>query len=175
MRSRLPLGVAAAALVVAVLGTTPLSRAAITAAVPLAKRAYLADTAKNAIRVGNIKASRTPTAGMLVPLGANGKFPPSVGAAGPAGQEGVKGEPGRDGVSGYEIRTAASTLNGPSSFSSTISCPSGKKVVGGGISGPAQKVTLAESYPDNDRVWAVGGTASASTTVTVYAICVTAS
>ena len=91
MRSRLPLGVAAAALVVAVLGTTPLSRAAITAAVPLAKRAYLADTAKNAIRVGNIKASRTPTAGMLVPLGTNGKFPPSVGAAGPAGQEGAKG------------------------------------------------------------------------------------
>ena len=36
-------------------------------------------------------------------------------------------------------------------------------------------MTLAESYPDNDRVWAVGGTASASTTVTVYAICVTAS
>jgi hypothetical protein len=173
MRTRLPLGVALAAVVVAALGTTTLGRAAISTAVPLAKRAYLADTAKNAIRVGNLRASRTPTAGMLVPLGANGKFPSSVGVAGPAGPQGAKGDAGRDGVSGYEIRTVASALNGPSSFSSSISCPSGKKVVGGGISGA--KVTLMESYPDNDRVWAVAGTATATTTITVYAICVTAS
>jgi hypothetical protein len=182
MRNRLSLGVAVVALVISVFGATPLGRAAISNAVPLAKHAYLADTAKNAVRVGNIKASRTPTAGMLVPLGANGRFPASVGAAGPAGPQGakgpagaqgVKGDPGQAGVLGYEIHTVAATLNGPSNFSTSVSCTAGQKVVGGGISGTAAKVTLAASYPESDRVWAVGGTATASTSVTVYAICVT--
>ena len=50
MRDRLPLILSATALVVAVLGTTPLGHAAADIIpVPLAKRAYLADTAKNSI------------------------------------------------------------------------------------------------------------------------------
>ena len=51
MRDRLTLILSATALVVAVLGSTPLGKAAADALpVPLAKRAYLADTAKNSIK-----------------------------------------------------------------------------------------------------------------------------
>jgi hypothetical protein len=98
MRNRLPLVLSITALVVALMGATPLGRAAVNAAVPLAKRAYLADTAKNAVKVNNIKASRTPTPGMLLPLDSAGKLPASVGAVGPQGTKGDKGEQGAPGL-----------------------------------------------------------------------------
>ena len=95
MRDRLPLIFSVTALIVAVPGSSLVCRAAADALpVPLAKRAYLADTAKNAIRV-TIRANRTPTAGMLVPPDQTGKFPASVGAIGSKGDKGDKGDRGR--------------------------------------------------------------------------------
>jgi hypothetical protein len=71
-RQRLPIALSAAALVVAVLGSTPLGEAArstVGKVVPFAK---------NAGAVNGIKASKRPTAGRLLPLGPEGTLPASV-------------------------------------------------------------------------------------------------
>jgi hypothetical protein len=90
MKQRLPLTLSALALVVALFGATPLGRAArdLTGVVPpFAKKAGYAT---NAAAVNGIRASRTAKAGYLVPLKADGKFPVSVGQAGPAGASGTE-------------------------------------------------------------------------------------
>jgi len=103
---RLPVVLAATALAVAVLGSTPAGHALGSVVPPLATHAKTADYATRAGTVGGIKALRTPRAGYLVPLGTNGKFPPSVGVAGPAGpvgpqgSKGDKGDPGTQGPAG---------------------------------------------------------------------------
>ena len=67
-----------------------------------------AKAAGNAKTVNKIGASKTPRAGMLLPLNAKGQFPAavipasraSVGAAGPTGPEGPKGLQGASGAAG---------------------------------------------------------------------------
>jgi len=99
MQQRLPVVLSVTALAVALLGTTPLGRAAheLTRVIPaFAKKAGYAS---NAGAVDGFRASKTARAGYLVPLGADGKFPVSVGQVGPAGPV---GPPGPAGVSGAE-------------------------------------------------------------------------
>lgn len=98
-RGGLEVVLSSAALAVAILGATPLGNAALAQVVPLAKYA------KNAGTVDGIKASRTPKANQLVPLGAQGRYPASVGfgpagPAGPKGDTGPKGDPGDAGPKG---------------------------------------------------------------------------
>jgi hypothetical protein len=66
--------------------------------------------------VSKIKASATPTAGFLVPLGSDGKFPASVGQSGPAGSQGAKGDKGDKGAKGDPgagtVVTVGVTANG---------------------------------------------------------------
>ncbi len=96
-RPALPVALSAAALLVAVLGMTPLGGAAVQ------KVTRVALFAKNAGKVGGIKASKKPKAGRLFPLGKGGKFPKSVlpnGAVGPPGAEGAQGPPGPAGPQG---------------------------------------------------------------------------
>ncbi|HJX46553.1 MAG TPA: hypothetical protein VJ375_01810 [Gaiellaceae bacterium] len=52
---------------------------------------------QNALQVNKIKASRTPTPGMLPPLDATGKLPASVAAVGPKGDTGAEGDTGAPG------------------------------------------------------------------------------
>jgi hypothetical protein len=165
MGNRIAIGLAASALACSVFASTSVGSAAIRAVipVPLAKRAYLADTARNAIRVDGIKASRTPTAGLLLPLDATGKLPASIGAVGPPGPKGDKGNAGSPGVSGYEIVTTASgTLSTSAVFSvQTATCPSGKKVLGGGgylapLGGTYyDNIAIESSFPLADNRWQV--------------------
>lgn len=86
---------------------------AATPAVGAAGRSIVA-FARNAGAVGGIKASRTPKAGRLVPLGRNAKLPSSVvptvrgpqgpiGPAGPQGSQGVAGPPGPAGQGASKI------------------------------------------------------------------------
>jgi len=156
MRDRLPLILSVTALVVAVFGSTPLGRAAADALpVPLAKRAYLADTAKNSIKVNNIRANRTPTAGMLLPLDQNGKFPASVGAIGPKGDKGDKGDKGSKGDTGAPGLSGYTVVEGPISSTTnpsigvTAACPQGTKPLGGGgfTQTPAAGVSVRNSFP----------------------------
>ncbi len=67
--------------------------------------------------VGGIKASRTPKARQLVPLGADGKYPASVGAgpagaAGPQGDTGPRGDPGDPGPKGDKGATGPKGAKG---------------------------------------------------------------
>ena len=91
MQRRLPVILSVTALTVALLGTTPVGRAAheLTRAIP--GFAKTAGYARNAGAVDGIRASRTARAGYLVPLGSSGKFPASVGQAGPPGPPGPAG------------------------------------------------------------------------------------
>jgi hypothetical protein len=144
MKKHLPIVLSATALVVAVLGSTPLGEAARNVVPPFAKRSGFAT---NAGAVNGIKASRFARPGYLVALRPNGKFPISVGQvgprglpgptgptgpAGPVGPAGAAGAAGAAGVSGYEVVTQDSSPNSSSSQGFTISCPGSKKVLGGG-------------------------------------------
>jgi hypothetical protein len=162
MRKRLPIILSTAALVIAVFGSTPVGRAAIDAAVPLARRSFLADTAKNALQVNKIKASRTPTPGMLLPLDATGKLPASVGAVGAKGDSGAKGDkgdpgtPGTPGLSEVELVSAANVNNTATGLKTvTVSCPAGKKVIGGGA-----EIQSSPIYPIEVRVRDTAGNVS---------------
>ncbi len=96
---RLPAVLSAAALLVAVLSATPYGGAAVNGV------AKIALFAKNAGKVGGIAASKKPTAGKLLALGKNGRFPASVmpgGLQGPAGPEGSRGPAGPAGPQGAQ-------------------------------------------------------------------------
>lgn len=84
------------------------------------------------------------------------------GGVGPAGPKGDKGEPGPAGMSGFETVTASSLFNSSPERTLSLSCPTGKKIVGGGggawgramISVPAG-VALTASQPVDDNTWVV--------------------
>ena len=107
-QNRLPIALSAAALVVAVLGVTPLGQVAADAVKIVPKAMF----ANNAAKVDGLSASRAPKAGQLVALGRDGKFPGSViprsiavvvdqeGPRGPAGAQGPEGKQGQAGATG---------------------------------------------------------------------------
>lgn len=110
MKRRLPIALALAGLIVAVLGFTSLGQAAGTA-IKGATLVKVAKFAKNAAKVNGISASRTPKPGQLFPLKKNGKLPDSVipvglvvegpqGPQGPRGPQGAKGDTGAQGPKG---------------------------------------------------------------------------
>lgn len=183
MRKRLPLALAATALLVALLGTTSLGEAArdlASAVPPFAKKAGYAKSAgyaKYAGSVEGIKASRQPKPGFLVPLGADGKFPEAVGLAGPQGPKGDTGPAGPAGLSELEIVTAQSVNDNLAGLkTATASCPAGKKVVGGGAaiqSSPVFPITQSSPLPDLSGWKAQGyaGGSGAFWAVIAYAVC----
>ena len=202
MRPRLPLLLSLTALVVAVFAPQSIGHAALQAGGSVVKHALFADRAhyarfardavhatkanragkaakaksadfaQNAGAVNTIQASRTPTPNMLLPLDANGKLPSSIGAVGPAGP------PGPIGVSAEQLVTADSSTNSNTVKSQSVSCPSGKKVVGGGaaVNTTSNSLAITRSSPAGDLS---GWTAEAQETsafagnwrVTVYAVC----
>lgn len=157
MKRRLPILLSASALVIAVAGITPLGQAA-SDAIPR--------FARNADRVDGLHASRTPKAGRLLALNRQKKFPASVLPA--------------SGLSGLEIITAVSATDSSSPKSVTVTCPTGKRVLGGGARATgagATEVSVTEGYPNpaNPAQWvtlarevnATGG----SWTLTGFAFC----
>jgi hypothetical protein len=143
-----------------------------------ATKATTANFAGNAGAVNGIQASRTPTPNMLLPLDANGKLPTSIGAVGPTGPAGPAGPAGPVGVSAEQFVTSDSGTNSNTVKSTTATCPSGKKVLGGGAAVNTTTNTLAitRSSPTGDGT---GWTAEAQETaafagnwrVTAYAVC----
>jgi hypothetical protein len=169
MSSRLALAMSASALVVAVLGATPVG-SALTSALPrnsvgplqLKRNAVGAQkVAPNAIRSPHVLDGSLLAADFKA-----GQIP-----AGP------KGDPGAPGLSEYEIVTATkSVVNATLNFRQT-SCPAGKKVLGGGVTpssiSAAQGPFVYVSQPLAGTSW-IGGTArlaAGSWTITVWAVC----
>jgi hypothetical protein len=99
--------------------------------------------------------------------------PGPQGAPGPQGQPGT---PGLAGVAGYEIINTHETLPLNGSIEVTATCPTGKRVIGGGYVAPTVLDTASSSRPEGDKGWRVefksnGGNGDAA----VYAICTTTS
>jgi hypothetical protein len=149
VRRGLPTALSAAALVVAVLGVTPLGSAAVQ------KITKVALFAKNAGKVGNIAASKKPKAGKLYPLGKGGKFPASVlpnggvgpagseGPQGPAGPAGPQGQQGPRGLSGSRGATGPAGAQGPAGVQGPVGPPGGFGLLNLGRSALVRKTLAA--------------------------------
>ena len=149
---RLPIVLAATALMVAVFGSTPLGHAVASAVPAFAKKAGYAERAGNAAALNGIKASKQPRAGQLVPLDRDGKFPASVGLAGPPGPQGAKGDRGDRGEPG--ARGLAGPKGDPGSRGAVG--PAGPQGLAGasGVSG-WMFVTARKDIPrDGEATWA---------------------
>jgi hypothetical protein len=197
-RRRLPLVFSAAALVVAVLGSTPVGEAAgraIEKAVPLAKVALVARDAK---KLNGHASSTNPIAGQIPVLGADGKLPVSIGAFGPAGPKGDKGDSGGKGdkgdrgdrgpkgdkgdvgpagISGYVVVEVSVDVS-PGQFGGLpVTCPAGKRVLGGGANTARANAVISTSRPTGPSTWEVRAYNGGTTTMTVatYAVCASAS
>ena len=159
-KRRLPAIAAAIAVAIAVLSTTSVGHAVGSAVAPFAKRA---GHAENAGAVNQIKASRQPRPGRLLPLGPDGKLPASAvpvgggagspgakgepgapGPRGPAGPAGARGEPGAQGPevpwgrperpgSVAGASTRRARTSRPTNRRNGRSWPDGKKALGGGV------------------------------------------
>lgn len=100
--------------------------------------------------------------------------------AGPAGPTGPAGPAGSPGLSGIERVESTSATNSTPSRTATITCPAGKRLVGGGarLNPALPQVALQQSFPDNDNVYRatareIVGTGS-TWSLTVFAVCATA-
>jgi hypothetical protein len=110
---------------------------------------------------------------------AAGQIP--AGPTGPAGPAGPAGPVGPAGVSAVERIESTSANNSVSSKTATITCPAGKRLLGGGarLNPALPQVALQASFPDNDNIYRatareIVGTGS-SWSLTVFAVCATAS
>ena len=120
------------------------------------------------------------------PVGPQGETGPAgpqgeTGPAGPAGDAGSQGPAGAAGISGWEQRTASAIVSAGGTASAVVRCNNGKQVFGGGFATPGAGVTVVESHPATVApgqnpgwiVWA-RNTGASDTTLTVYALCATA-
>jgi hypothetical protein len=111
------------------------------------------------------------------PQGQNGDTG-EKGAPGEKGEKGDAGTPGAPGTSGYEVVSGPDlAVNAGASAAQTVSCPAGKKVVGGGYEvGSSLGVTLNRSSPSNaGGSWYVRitNTTGANKTFNGQAVCMT--
>jgi hypothetical protein len=82
-----------------------------------------------------------------------------------AALEGPRGTAGAPGVSGYQLITETEATSAAPSKTHTLTCPAGKRVLGGGariVSGEGQ-VVIDEAYPTSETTFyaetrAIGGT-----------------
>lgn len=148
MRPSPALVVAVIALFVALGGT---AGAVATQAVPLAKRALVADNAK---KLGG------QTSAQIVARAAAG----SANTPGPASTA----------AGTVIVKTGTTTLGGAAEGEVTISCDAGQKVVGGGFSSDGSVFNL-DSFPASDSSWRlylVNGNETATANITLYATCI---
>lgn len=103
-----------------------------------------------------------------------------TGPSGPAGPSGPSGAAGKAGVSGWQAVTKTSTFGAGVDAEMSVDCPAGKKVLGGGVAGGIGILNIRESAPNGalgDKGWVaeVVNTWNKSASVTIWAICATAS
>jgi len=144
--------VAMVALFVALGGT---AGAVVTAAVPLAKRALVADNAK---KLNGVTATQLGSAAVQVALRASpaGPRPASTAA----------------GVVSVKTSTASLAANGEGEF--TLSCDAGQKVAGGGFSSDGAVFNF-DSYPASDSAWRLyllNASETAGASITLFATCI---
>jgi hypothetical protein len=196
MRDRLPLILSITALVVAVLGVTPLGEAAYDALAP--RSVGTAQLKNNSITAAKLRKGSVTNAKLRGDSVTSGKVknrslraidfklgqlpagPP--GPKGDKGERGDKGDPGPSGLSGLQIVQNSSAKNSSIVRSAIAVCPAGTKVVGGGGTVPVEpplfynpSIGLTTSIPSGDNGWRVdAGEAqltNADWRLVAYAIC----
>lgn len=189
MRQRVPIAISIAALVVAVLGMTPIGQAAKRLVIPSASVGTV-QLKRNAVTTTKV-ANRTLLAidfraGQL-PAGAQGAQG-APGAPGPKGDKGDKGDEGDPGVVGtVRARFVEDSVGDGVYLRLSATCNAGEKAIGGGVgtTSTASDVSVRESKPtragspigNGEEVtsWTgallnqAGGVASA--TLTVWVLC----
>jgi hypothetical protein len=134
MRNRLPLVISIAALVVSVLGSTPLGRAAYDAAVPRNSVGSL-QLKRNAVTSSKIapnaiRGSQVVDGSLLTGDFKAGQIP--QGPKGDKGDKGQKGDQGPPGLSALEYPQLQSAVNSNPAKQVEVSCTGGKQVISGG-------------------------------------------
>ena len=101
--------------------------------------------------------------------------------AGPAGPTGPAGPAGPAGLSGVERVDTTSASNSVTSKTQATTCPTGKRLLGGGVrlNPLLTQLDVQQAFPDNDNVFRatvreVTATA-ANWSITVFAVCANAS
>lgn len=154
MNQRLPIILSSTALLVALVGSTPLGQAAESALDQVVPRAQRAGFAANAGKLNGHKSSVNPTRGQIPVVGPNGKLAASIGGVGPAGP---KGDPGAAGVTGYQVVVEQVTIpDGENDFRRSVSCPGGKAALAGGFdfeADHANDLILFDSHPISNSSW----------------------
>ncbi len=119
MRHRAPLVLSITALVIAVLGMSPIGQATaerLSAVVPpFARTAGFARLADNSNKLNGHRSTLRGLAGTIPVVGANGKLPASIGAVGPQGPAGAAGPKGDRGPAG-PTNGAATAIGNPNSY-----------------------------------------------------------
>jgi hypothetical protein len=135
MKQRLPIALSATALIVALLGSTPLGHA-LAAQVPRASVGTL-QLKRNAVKAAKIAPNAIRTGHVLNGTLLATDFKPDQLPAGPKGDRGPTGPAGPAGpvgISGYEIVRASTIVPANTISSAQAGCPSGKRVIGGAAS-----------------------------------------
>jgi hypothetical protein len=188
---KLPTVLSTTALLVAVLGSTPLAAIAKDAAFPRNSvgTAQLKPNAVAAAKIapGAVRARHVLNGSLLledfkrgqIPRGPQGD-PGAKGEQGEPGAKGDRGEPGPPGLSGYEIVKTSATANGSNSADVEAVCPAGKRALGGGVegtwgwgSGPYVSASLPNGTGTGwiTRLRTLPGTSMLGPTFTAYAVC----
>jgi hypothetical protein len=158
MRERLPVVVSVTALVVAVLGATPVGEAAKSLVVPRNSVGTL-QLKNNAVtspklRAGAVTSAKVANFSLRVVDFGPGQLP--RGAQGPPGPAGPAGPQGAPGVSGLQAVYATGAVNSTATRTLTAACPTGKQALGGGATiAPAgtPEVAIVTSYLANSTTW----------------------
>jgi hypothetical protein len=106
------------------------------------------------------------------PAGPEGPAGPA-GPEGPAGPVGPAGPPGPVGISGYEIVTNVIQISAATVNQYDAVCPTGKRVLGGGVQVTDSAATIFGTEPNGQTGWRgeVYNPTPRNATMTVYAIC----
>ena len=107
--------------------------------------------------------------------------PGEPGPQGATGEKGAPGLPGPAGLTGLQRVSQVSATDSPFEKSVTVSCPAGKRAVGGGANlsgvGTTDGVALRDSYPSSDTAWTADAYESDPTpenwTIEVFVLCAT--
>ena len=132
--------------------------------------AQLKNSAVTSAKVRNRSLRRVDFAGQL-----------PAGPAGPAGPVGPAGPSGPSGLSGLERVEATSVSNSAPTRVLTMTCPAGKRLLGGGVrlNPVLPQLAVQQSFPDNDNTYRASVREMTGTglnwSITVFAICANAS
>ncbi|WP_411277994.1 hypothetical protein [Gaiella sp.] len=143
MGTRINTALSLTALVVAVGGATPVGQAAWNAVVPR-NSVGTAELKRNAVTAARLAPNAVRTAHIL-----NGTLLLEDFKADQI-PKGPKGDDGLPGVSGLQVVTATAFIAAGTQEGVHVSCPAGKKALGGGFAGLSGMLKVVASSPDSD-------------------------